>query len=583
MIRITHKLVIKSCIIFVLTLFATVLCQSQDVPSQSVSDSRPNIVLILADDMGFSDLGSYGSEIKTPNLDNLAVNGIRFREFYNQARCMPTRASLLTGRYPHQAGVGGMEPDRGFPGYSGNLNHESVTLAEALRINGYRTYMAGKWHLTRHNMKDETVDDKFNWPLQRGFDRFYGTILGAGSFYGPTTLTEGNLNIDEERTFPGPVWAPDPGQTLPVIDNGDYYFTDKINSESAKFIREHHSAHGTTPFFLYVAHTAPHWPLHAHEEDVKPYLEIYKKGWDTIRRQRYERMIEMGVINEEWNLPERPQELPSWDTLNFDDLPEAVKIALEKNELDLREEMMLRMAVHAAMVERMDKGLHEIIDALKDAGQFDNTLIMFLSDNGAASEWGTYGFGWERMAQQGVKTGDPQSFASIGMAWAHVSNAPFRYWKLFNHEGGAATPFIAHWPDGIEVKGEWADHTGHIIDVMPTVMEATGSTYPEYYNGHDIKPYEGTSLVPAFRNKSLVRDGPLFFEHMGRRAVRDGKWKLVTTEQGQQGAWELYDMVQDRTEMNNLANIHPELVNQLAFKWQQWAERANVLPMVPDQ
>lgn len=574
---------VKLYLIFAFTIVAPLLCQSQELRSLGLSDNRPNIVLILADDMGFSDLGSYGSEIRTPNLDNLTENGIRFREFYNQARCMPTRASLLTGRYSHQAGIGGMEPDRGFPGYTGNLNHESVTLAEALRINGYQTYMVGKWHLTRHNMKDETADDKFNWPLQRGFDRFYGTILGAGSFYGPTTLTEGNRNLDENRNFPGPVWAPDPGQELPVINDGEYYFTDKINNQGADYIREHLTVHENKPFFLYVAHTAPHWPLHANKEDINPYLDIYKEGWDTIRRQRYERMIELGVIDGDWNLPERPQELPAWDDLTSDDLPEAVKVALNMNGLDLREEMVLRMAVHAAMVERMDKGIKEIIDALKDTGQFENTLIMFLSDNGAASEWGTYGFGWERMAQQGVRTGDPQSFASIGMAWAHVSNAPFRYWKLFNHEGGAATPFIAHWPNGIEAKGEWVDQTGHIIDVMPTVIEISGSTYPSYYNGHDIKPYEGVSLLPAFRKESLDRGTPLFFEHLGRRAVRDGKWKLITTEQGLQGEWELYDMVQDRTETNNLAELHPELVDQLALKWQQWAERSNVLPMIPDQ
>lgn len=574
---------VKSYMIIASLLLVPMFALAQESESSEITGSRPNVILILADDMGFSDLGSYGSEINTPNLDNLAANGVRFREFYNQARCMPTRASLLTGRYPHQAGVGGMEPDRGLPGYSGNLNHESVTLAEVLRINGYQTYMVGKWHLTRHNMKDETVADKFNWPLQRGFDRFYGTILGAGSFYGPTTLTDGNRNIDEDRTFPGPVWAPEPGSELPIIDDGDYYFTDKINSEGARFIREHQTVQENNPFFLYVAHTAPHWPLHADEEDVKPYLDVYKEGWDTVRHNRYERMVELGVIDKAWNLPARPDELPAWDELNYDDLPETVKDALEINGIDLREEMARRMAVHAAMVERMDRGIKEIIDALKDTGQFENTLIMFLSDNGAASEWGTYGFGWERMVQQGALTGSPQSFASIGMAWAHVSNAPFRYWKLFNHEGGAATPFIAHWPNGIEAQGEWMDQAGHIIDVMPTVMEATGSAYPNYYNGHEIKPYEGVSLFPAFNKRVLYRENPLFFEHMGRRAVRDGKWKLVTTETGLLGDWELYDMVQDRTETNNLAGLHPELVAQLALKWNQWADRSNVLPMIPDQ
>ncbi|MEX2351761.1 MAG: arylsulfatase [Balneolaceae bacterium] len=551
--------------------------------SEVPMDDRPDIILIMADDMGFSDIGSYGSEIRTPTLDGLASDGVRFREFYNHARCMPTRASLMTGRYPHQAGVGGMEPDRGFPGYRGNLNHESVTLAEALRINGYRTYMVGKWHLTRHNAANEVAENKFNWPLQRGFDRYYGSILGAGSFYGPNTLTRGNRNIDEGRVFPGAVWAPPADAELPVMNDGSYYYTDVINSTGAQFIRDHHETQKEDPFFLYVAHTAPHWPLHAPEEDVEPYLDLYRQGWDEIRRQRYERMIELDVIDASWNLPDRPQELPAWEDLDIEGLPDQVREAIETNDLEIREELALRMSIHAAMVERMDRGIGEIIDALKETGRFENTLIMFLTDNGAASEWGTYGIGWPRMTATGAKTGSPQSYASIGVAWAHVSNSPFRYWKLYNHEGGAATSFIAHWPKGIDAKGEWRDQTGHIIDVMPTLMEVSGSTYPEQYNGHQIEPYEGVSLLPAFRNETLNREEPLFFEHMGRRAVRDGRWKLVTTETGIDGRWELYDMESDRTETRDLADEHPERVEQMAAAWLQWAERAHVQPMVPDQ
>jgi len=571
-------LIIYNCLVILLSIQTWGI----DEPTNNLDD-RPDIVLIMADDMGFSDLGSYGGEIKTPNLDNLANNGLRFRQFYNTARCMPTRAALITGRYPHQAGVGGMESDRGLPGYRGNLNHESVTLAEALRVNGYHTYMSGKWHLTGHNKTDEPVENKFNWPLQRGFDQYYGTILGAGSYYGPTTLTKGNLNIDEDRNFPGVVWNPPPEAELPVKDGGNFYYTDAINSKAASFIREHDVNHSQDPFFLYIAHTAPHWPLHAYEEDYEPYLDVYRQGWDEIRRQRYERMIQMGVINTLWELPNRPAEVPAWEDVDEVDLPDDVRQALNAHDLDIREEMALRMAIHAAMVERMDQGVGEIIDALKMTGRFENTLILFLADNGAAAEWGTYGFGWPRLLENGVRTGKPQSYSSFGSAWAHVSNSPFRFWKLFNHEGGIATPFIVHWPEGIEAKGEWRDQTGHIIDIMPTLMEVSGSDYPEFYNGYEIAQYEGVSLVPSFRNKSLKREDALYFEHMGRRAIRDGRWKLVTYEQGADGRWELYDMEADRTETNDLSAKHPDRVKKMNEMWLQWAERANVLPMIPDQ
>lgn len=548
---------------------------------------RPNIILIMADDMGFSDLSSYGGEINTPNLDALAENGLRYRTFYNQARCMPTRAALLTGRYPHQTGLGEMGGDRGEenPGYRGNINHESVTLAEVLKVNGYRTYMSGKWHLTNHDKSDEPIDNKFNWPKQRGFDRYFGTITGAGSFFGPHTLTRDNKNIDGDLKFPWAPWAIPPDGELPVRDEGAFYYTDAINETSARFIREHQEQHEDAPFFLYVAHTAPHWPLHAPEEDIQRYLETYRKGWDEVRQGRYERMIQMGVIDPAWALSPRPRELPAWDDLNHEELPEGVRKALEAQDLDVREEMARRMAIHAAMVDRMDRGVADIVEALQETGRFENTLIIFLADNGAASEWGTYGFGWPRLANNGALTGSAQSYASIGVAWAHVSNAPFRLWKTFNHEGGAATPFIAHWPAGIDANGngEWRDFTGHLIDMMPTLMEVTGSTYPSQYGGHQIKPYEGVSLVPSFNDESLRREGPLFFEHLGRRAVRDGKWKLVTSEVGKDGRWKLYDMEADRVESTDLTDENAGLAEELAEQWQEWAERAKVLPMLPDQ
>jgi len=553
--------------------------------AESGSRERPNIVLIMADDMGFSDLGSYGGEINTPTLDALAENGLRYRSFYNQARCMPTRAALLTGRYPHQTGLGEMGGDRGEenPGYRGNINRESVTLAEVLRVNGYRTYMAGKWHLTNKDRSDEPVDNKFNWPLQRGFDRYFGTITGAGSFFGPHTLTQGNTNIDGDLKFPWVPWSIPNEVELPTRDDGEFYYTDAINDASARFIRDHQEQHESQPFFLYVAHTAPHWPLHAPEEDVERYLDIYRKGWDEVRQRRYEKMIEMGIIDPNWKLPPRPAELPAWSDLKLEELPEQVRDALVAQDLDVREELARRMAVHAAMVDRMDRGIANIISALKETGRYENTLILFLSDNGAASEWGTYGFGWPRLEHNGAVTGSAQSYASYGVAWAHVSNAPFRLYKTFNHEGGIATPFIAHWPAGINAKGEWRDFNGHLIDVMPTLLEVTGSDYPSQYGGHDIEPYEGESLVKSFSNGASERKDILFFEHLGRRAVRDGKWKLVTSATGKDGRWKLYDMEADRLESTDLAKEYPDRAEAMAGRWQEWAERAKVLPMLPDQ
>lgn len=591
--HIMMKLSLKNYIMLPLLFLAfLVSCQidsstEPDITTQYVdssTDSRPDIILIMADDMGFSDLGSYGSEIDTPNLDMLAENGIRFREFYNAARCVPTRGALLTGRYPHNAGLGGMTSDRGYPGYRGDLNRESVTLAEALRINDYHTYMSGKWHVTKHNAAGGApVDQRYNWPLQRGFDRFFGTILGAGSLYGPHTLTKGNRNIDEGRKFPGSVWLPSPEPELPVIDNGNFYYTDAISETSVSFIREHHERHKDKPFFLYVSHVAPHWPLHAPREDIEPYMEVYSDGWDEIRQRRFERMAAMGLIDEKWELPARPEGLPAWDELRFEDLPDEAREAIMAHDLDYREELILRMATHAAMVERMDRGVGDIIKEVKATGRFENTLIMFLVDNGAAEEVGTYGFGWSRLKENGVRIGEPQSYASYGAAWAHVSNAPLRFWKAYAHEGGIASPFIAHWPDGIKVSGGMSNQVGHIIDVMPTIMDITGSTYPKQYAGYQIESYDGVSLVPAFRNESIDRNEPLFFEHGGRRAIRNGRWKLVSSGRGADGIWKLYDMKNDRTETRDLSGQHPGRVQELAAKWQHWAENSKVLPMIPDQ
>ena len=532
----------------------------------SAADQRPNIILIMADDMGYSDIGCFGSEINTPNIDKLASNGIKYTQFYNGARCCPTRASLLTGLYAHQAGMGGMEPDLKHPGYRGNINKECVTIAEALKTNGYATYMAGKWHLT-NKKRDVKREDKFNWPCQRGFDRFYGTIAGAGNFFRPKTLTRQNEDIFEEAK-----------------NDPDYYYTDAISENSAKFIADHAKEKADDPFFLYVAYTAPHWPLHAKEEDIKKYRGKYDAGWDVIRKQRFERMQKMGIIDKKWKLSPRDSRVAALDELkksdwgNLEDGKAGKVAGFVKDTDHFRELMAEKMATYAAMIDCMDQGVGRIINALKDTGQMDNTLIVFLSDNGGCDERGTYGGFWSNFARTKKIAGSRSTNTSYGPAWAHVSNTPFRLYKTFVHEGGSATPFIVQWPGKVK-KGAVSDQVGHIIDVMPTFIDAASATYPTQYDGNTIQPMEGVSLIPTFKNKNIKRPAPIFWEHIGNHAVRDGDWKLVAS--GETGPWELYNLVEDRSEINNLAEKHPEKVEQMSKAWREWANRCNVLPMNP--
>jgi arylsulfatase A-like enzyme len=536
-----------------------------NIASADKKSDRPNIILIMADDMGFSDIGCYGSEIKTPNIDKLATNGIRFTQFYNGARCCPSRASLLTGLYAHQAGMGCMEPDWKHPGYRGNINKQCVTLAESLKTNGYATYMAGKWHLTNktRNVKRE---DKFNWPCQRGFDRFYGTIAGAGNFYKPATLTRQNENIEQEAK-----------------DNPDFYYTDAISDNATTFINDH-SKKKENPFFLYVAYTAPHWPLHAKEKDISKYRGRYNVGWDVIRKERHERMIKMGIIDKKWKLPPRDQRVAAWDDLkksDWENLEKGKATEFIKDADHFRELMAEKMATYAAMIDCMDQGVGRIINALKDTGQMDNTLIVFLSDNGGCDEWGTYGFGWGNFAKTKKIAGSKESSTSYGPAWAHVSNTPFRYYKLYTHEGGTSTPLVVHWPKGVKKnKGGFCRQLSHIIDIMPTFMDAAKGIYPTEYEGNKIQPMEGISLIPSFNGDTIMRK-PIFWEHIGNHAVVWGDWKLVA--RGEKGPWELYNLVDDRTEMYNLADKMPDKVKELNDAWLAWAKRCNVLPMNPNK
>ena len=541
-------------------------------PLVAADAKGPNILIILADDMGFSDIGCYGGEIQTPNLDALAAGGVRFTQFYNTARCCPTRASLLTGLYPHQTGVGHMMEDRGLPGYRGDLNRRCVTIAEALKPAGYRSYALGKWHLTPATTA-ELEAKTHNWPMQRGFDRYYGTVHGAGSYFDPSALVRDNALLTVAND---PEYQPE-----------HFYYTDAITDHAVKFIREHAREHAAEPFFLYTAFTAAHWPLHAKEADISKYKGRYDGGYEPIRAARWARQKQMGLVDKKWG-QSPPAE--SWD--------EVKDKAFESR----------CMEVYASQVDCMDQGIGRIVAELKAQGQFENTLILFLQDNGASAEPTGRGpnataraehptlpaldketrqhnsvpkqtrDGWPVRQGLGVMPGGPDTYLAYGRGWANVSNTPFREYKHWTHEGGIGTPLIAHWPAGIarDRAGKLEMQPGHLIDLMATCMDVSGAKYPAEHGSEPIQPMEGVSLRPAFAGQPLARAQPLFWEHEANRAIRDGDWKLVAKE-GQ--PWELYDLAQDRAELHDLASTEPDRVKTLAAKWDTFAARANVLPL----
>lgn len=511
--------------------------RSSNTPQDSTGQ-KPNIMIIMADDMGFSDPGCYGGEINTPNLDKLAENGIRFTQFYNTGRCCPTRASLLTGLYAHQTGMGWMTAaDLGHPGYTGDLNKQCVTIAEALKEAGYSTYMTGKWHVVA-DKKMKPEGPKENWPLQRGFDRYFGPVNGGGSYF-----TTKYLTCDNERVEP-----PD-----------GFYVTDAISDTAVLFIHDHLKGGKISPFFLYVAYTAPHFPLHAKPEDIAKYEGRYMKGWDKLKTERYERQLKMGLIDSIWQLS-----LPGKDIVEWESLSQSEKVEFDR-----------RMAIYAAQIDCMDKGIGRIISALKNTGQLNNTLVMFLSDNGGTAEYISRG------SPEIGQIGTDDSYESYRKPWATLSNTPFRMFKQWVHEGGIATPLIVHWPEKIKA-GEIRKQVGHVIDLLPTCLEVAKAEYPEEYSGNRILPFEGFSLVSAFFNEELDRN-PIFWEHQATRAVRIGDWKLVADKETNMPPyileWELYNLFEDRSEMNNLADEYPERVAQMDSVWNAWAERCHVLPL----
>jgi arylsulfatase len=497
--------------------------------------SRPNVVVILADDLGYSDIAAFGGEIDTPHLDRLAGRGVRMSSYYFTPRCSPSRAALLTGRHPHSTGIGVLTTNNSPKGYPGSLSLDVPTLAERLQDHGYTSGLFGKWHLA-----SEFVTPSPTWPTRRGFDQFRGILPGATSFYQPPLVQQ------ETR--------------VPQDEMGDdFYFTDDITASGARFIREH----AEDPFFLYMAYTAPHWPLQAREHEIAKYRARFRAGWTRLREERLARLREIGLVESVDEIP-ATQATPGWSD--------------EEAEWQVE-----RMAVYAAQVESLDRGVGELLDALEQTGQADDTIVIFSSDNGGCAEELTPGMSafnelvCPRTTPDGrpvaigndpsIMPGSNVTYQSYGRDWATVSNTPFRMWKRWVHEGGISTPFIVSWPGGgVPTGGDISHSTGHIVDIVATVMDAVGGE-------HDT---EGTSLLEAWRNPAETYDSsPMFWEHVGNAAVRRGRWKLVR-EWG--SPWELYEIAVDRGESRDLARELPELVNELAELWQNWADTHGVIP-----
>ncbi len=506
---------------------------------------RPNIMIIMVDDMGYSDLACYGGEVQTPNIDQLATKGIRFTQMHNCARCCPTRASLLTGHYPQQAGINGMGV---------NMSMNAATIAEVLKENGYHTGMSGKWHLSQTKpLEDKTEHLRWlahrsdhgpfspleNYPCNRGFQEHWGVIWGVVDHFDPFSLVHNEAPIKE---------VPD-----------DFYMANFVTQKSIDLIEEY--GKDKKPFFLYVAHTAPHWPLHALPEDIEKYKDTYKDGWEVIREKRYRRMVEIGLIDSvTYKLPENSSG-KKWADCEKKDYEAAC------------------MSVHAAMIDRVDQGVGQIIQKLKETGQYENTLIFVLSDNGASYERG-YPPGFDRPGFTRDSTiieynsdhpGAETTWDYLGNAWASASNTPFRFWKKESYEGGSATPFIVHWPKGLKGKENTINRgVTHVIDILPTCLELSKSSYPKMINGEKTIPPSGKSLLPLLYGKTKAIHDTLYWEHEGGRAIRVGDWKMSALPKGN---WELFDLAKDHTETVDLSQQFPEKVKQLDEAWQAWTEK----------
>ena len=495
---------------------------------------RPNVVLIMADDMGYSDIGCFGGEIDTPRLDALADGGLRFARFYSQNMCVVSRACLLTGVY-----------------HTTSLRRKAIsprcpTLAESLRDAGYFTAMTGKWHLARY-------DDRSTWPNQRGFERYYGTLGGAGSFFAPSHLIRDNEDASHE-----------------FVENPDYYYTDAISDNAVNYIRE---ARQEQPLFLYVAYTAAHWPLHAKPADIAKYKGRFSTGWDRLREQRFTRMKKLGVIREDTKLSTRHPDVPAWQ------------------DEEHRAWQERRMEVYAAQVEVMDRGIGRIVDELKASGRFENTLLLFMIDNGGChveyppTRKGDYlpertrdGSPMRPGNLPGIMPGPEDTYQSYGYGWANLSNTPFRLFKQHDHEGGIHTPLIAHWPSGVRSHGAVTYQVGHLIDVMPTVLELAKAKRPTAKGGESAHAMDGRSLAPIFAGKERPRPDNLFFANARGQAIRQGDWKLVRVKKSKKSEWELYNLREDPSELNDLAAALPARVRKMSATFDRWLRESKQRP-----
>lgn len=488
-------------ILLLLSLGSTSLAAAEQRPNKQ----RPNIVLIMADDLGFSDIGCYGSEIHTPNLDRLAAHGLRFSQFYNCAKCETTRATLLSGRYYQEVGVQRI------------IN--CVTIAEVMRSAGYTTLMTGKWHLQ-------------STPVQRGFDHYFGHLSGATNYFWGDKTFRLDANVF-------------------TVPRQGFYITDANTDYAIQFLKQRDT---NRPFFLYVAYNAPHYPLQAPEEEVAKYRGKYKIGWDQLRAQRYARIKQLGLLQSNWKRAPRPKDVPAWDTLT----------PAEQDQQDLV------MATYAGMIDRMDQNIGRLVDTLEQMGVLDNTLVIFLSDNGACPFQRTSA----ATRKNQLMPWNPESYWTYDKGWAHACNTPFREYKRNQHEGGISTPLIAHWPRGIAGAGKVTPQVGHLVDIMATCIDVAGATYPKQYGETLVGPARGLSLVPVLAGHQRTPHPYLFFSFYGtHNALRVGNWKLVNIDRG---PWELYDMRADRTELNDLAGSQPERRQQMEKQW------ADVISVVGD-
>ncbi len=539
-------------------------------PLRAEAGPRPNIVILFVDDMGFSDVGCFGGEIDTPHLDRLAAGGVRCTQFYNTSRCCPSRAALLTGLYSHQAGIGMMVYRDHGVGYRGNLNERCVTFGEVLRSAGYQTLMAGKWH-AGHEPRSR--------PEVRGFDRFTGVYPHIDSYW--KVLRACEIYRDKKLLIPA---GEDP--VNPLQPNEEFYTTDFFTDVALDYI-DQALRKPKDPFLLHVCYNVPHFPLEAPDELIEKYRGRYAKGWDVLREEKLERMKRMGIVDREQKLPQvrgfvnhkipgftqvgaETDLLPRWDSLSDDD----------------RRELDFRRAMYAAQIDRFDQNVGRIVERLEQRGILDNTIVLFFSDNGCSGELGHFGMNWGKYTSANYREWRKRSGWSIsqGQCWAAYSNTPLRKYKKFVHEGGIASPFIAHWPVGIRQPGSIVrSQIFHLIDIMPTLCDAANAEYPESLGGRNITPAPGISMLPAITAGDVSAESrTLYWQHENHAAIREGNWKLVTSNDRDADAWELYDLTEDRSESKDLSSAHPDIARRLEDKWRRWAERANVLPY-PEQ